>query len=213
MTFDSIDKAAARHAGEAGLSEPAITGASPIGDVEDIEDTDEDADDELSDDESSDDETAVMAAESDTETGYFGFFGLPRELRDMIYKQDCLWEHELLQMDEYFDPVTKVVRLRTSLLLVNHQMHDEYKEQCEDQQVLRMRDHCDFDQYIAEPYLKRQVCLWELDMGAIDTNLSEVIRELDILFLPVPVGPEYGPATIHSHQALCQESLEGASQL
>jgi hypothetical protein len=71
----------------------------------------------------------------------FGFFGLPLELRDRIYDHSMLLEDEQLPERSARVFKTKIRKLRTSLLLVSRQFHDEYRKICASQQVLYMEDH------------------------------------------------------------------------
>lgn len=99
-------------------------------DSEDGKDADKSGNgDEEDHDSSSTDE--VVDAEPEPPASYFDFFGLPRELRNMIYEQPCmLVEQTLAPINEVRGDVF-AVKPRESLLLVNHQFKSEYMESCE----------------------------------------------------------------------------------
>lgn len=81
------------------------------------------------------------ATSSNGSEGVFDFFGLPRELRDKIYEQPVLMEHQRLPVDTGEDFLMKAKKLRTSLLLICHQFKREYSERCDKQQMLCLRDY------------------------------------------------------------------------
>lgn len=87
--------------------------------------------------------SSVPASANDS-TRFFDFFGLPRELRDKIYEQPALFEHQNLHTHDGERFHTNAKRLDTSLLLVSRQFHYEYSDRCADQQMLCLRDYPDF---------------------------------------------------------------------
>lgn len=93
--------------------------------------------------------TSSIAATGDN-SKVFNFFGLPRELRDKIYEQPTLVEHEKLtpfaNQDTCF--LLKAKKLRTSLLLINRQFKQEYGERCSGQQVLCLKNCTDATEYV-----------------------------------------------------------------
>lgn len=77
------------------------------------------------------DEAVDVALESTTR--YFDFFGLPRELRNMVYNQPAMLEEKTLRPpDSPYNAEDSFVRKpRSSLLLVNRQFCVEYRESCD----------------------------------------------------------------------------------
>lgn len=96
---------------------------------------------ELTVSESTTSEGSSKTTAQDASPPYFDFFGLPRELRDKIYEQPVLFERDWVpdRHDLHFE--LEVRKLRTSLLLVDRQFHNEYRERCEAHQVLYVQDH------------------------------------------------------------------------
>ena len=78
--------------------------------------------------------SATSSSKSTTKahgTGYFDFFGLPPEIRDMIYDLPQMLDHET-PLSYYDDgwPKMAATKPRTSLLMVNSQFSSEYEKRC-----------------------------------------------------------------------------------
>jgi hypothetical protein len=109
----------------------------------DSDDADEDSGSHA-DDRISSDDGMVSDAGPEQPASYFDFFGLPLEIRDMVYDQPQLLVYEriidnrgLQHMGPYYMEATKA---DPSLLLVNHQFGSEYKKRCEERSGLSMSD-------------------------------------------------------------------------
>ena len=131
--------------------------------------------------------TAIV---SNSNTRYFDFFGLPRELRDKIYEEPALFEYEQLPATNQYDWITKAKKLRTSLLRVSRQFRDEYTERCASKQVLYMRDHCSFvgsEAVLSSPDRARS---WVIEFYVVANG--RIIEDLEMLkdFLALWATPD-----------------------
>jgi hypothetical protein len=83
----------------------------------------------------------VSDAEPEQPAGYFDFFGLPLELREMIYDQAQLFETQTVVSNCGIYP-THIAADRpcSSLLLVSKQFGSEYKRRCEGRAGLSVAD-------------------------------------------------------------------------
>lgn len=99
----------------------------------------------------------------------FNFFGLPRELRDKIYEQPTLVEHEKLTPFANDDTcfLMKAKKLRTSLLLINRQFKREYGERCSGKQVLCLKDHPDVSEYVEVVPALNKAQYWHIDYSVV----------------------------------------------
>jgi hypothetical protein len=82
---------------------------------------------------------------------YFNWFGLSREIRDMIYEQPCLLEDKVIceqrekrDDDNYYDDLARRVRMvatkpRVNMRLVSKRFAREYSERCASQNKLFVR--------------------------------------------------------------------------
>jgi hypothetical protein len=130
-----------------------------------------------------------LPASANDSTRFFDFFGLPRELRDKIYEQPVLFEYEHLPTNGQDDLISKVKKLRTSLLQMSRQFRDEYTERCAGQQVLCMRDHCQFwADHTLLPSPNR-ACFWAIEYFVMPHN---TLHDLMMLkeFLNLRAGPD-----------------------
>lgn len=143
-----------------------------------------------------------VANNSDRPFQYFNFFGLSRELRDMIYDQPCMLDDTVLGGDD-FDGVmgdgnlvhVAATKPRVFMCLVNKKFSTEYGERCEGRKKPFVRS-CQFT--ILENHTK----LWP----------AEAVKQADILqlhvgewsfggYLPV-VGPNTSSAPLRALQEL-----------
>jgi hypothetical protein len=106
--------------------------------------------------------SSAVEAPTDT-THIFDFFGLPPELREFIYQQRVLLEIEQLPERSTRDFKSKIRKLRTSLLLVSRQFHDEYRKICASEQVLYMEDHPWMSGFLAHLQWPHKASVWVMD--------------------------------------------------
>lgn len=83
-----------------------------------------------------------VEATSTEPTKFFNFFGLPRELRDMIYNQPGLFAENLYCRGSAYGPKMTVRKPSTSMLLVNRQFSREYNQSAQDEVTL-LAKYCD----------------------------------------------------------------------
>lgn len=83
-----------------------------------------------------------MATPSYSRAGVFDFFGLPRELRDVIYDQETLTGTHCVAIDDAIDGVVELVTTvsLTNLLLVSRSFSDEYADRRQHLQIARLDD-------------------------------------------------------------------------
>lgn len=149
--------------------------------------------------------------------GVFNFFGLPRELRDRIYEEPILVEHQQLttfaNQDTCF--LMKAKKLRTSLLLVNRQFKREYSERCSGRQVLCLKNHSDASEYVEVVPALNKAQYWTIDYSVVcwRPDLFKVHYQISWLerFLSewIPLSPTLHSISIKLHlpMMLCVPEL------
>ena len=92
-----------------------------------------------------------VAKNSNEPVGFFPWYKLSCELRDMIYDQPCMLEDKIVceqrlkrDDDDYYDDLSRRVRAvatkpRVNLKLVSHQFGNEYSERCDGQKKFFVR--------------------------------------------------------------------------
>jgi hypothetical protein len=109
----------------------------------DSDNTDEDSSSDAKDKILSDDDV-VSDAEPEQPASYFDFFGLPLELREMIYDQPQLFETQTMLPSRVGYPFRMAAnKPDSSLLLVSKQFSSEYKRRCEGRVELSVADYID----------------------------------------------------------------------
>jgi hypothetical protein len=107
------------------------------------DDTDEDSGSDT-DDRISNGDDVVSDAGPEQPASYFDFFGLPLELRDMIYDQPQLFETQTMLPSRKGYPFRMAAnKPDSSLLLVSKQFSSEYKRRCEGRVELSVADYID----------------------------------------------------------------------
>lgn len=156
--------------------------------------------------------TSLTSATNDNNR-VFDFFGLPRELRDKIYDQPTLLEHQQLPAlgSDGINFLMKAKKLRTSLLLINRQFEREYRERCSGRQALCLQhypgtiDHID-----AFPAL-RKARNWNIDFSIVrrdsDSDSIEASGQIESLgqFL-CRWAPRSYTFTLDKHQGISADS-------
>lgn len=155
-------------------------GDDSAGDGDD--DNSDNSDDSDSDDSDNDDDPATENAKRDTlsanANAYFDFFGLPREMRDMIYKQPGMLEEQIFEMQprtrhDFWDiPSSLCASLlttahpRTSLLLVSRQFNKEYRSSYKDQLEFSIRERRDgFDVNSEPPAILEKANIFKVEVA------------------------------------------------
>ena len=92
-----------------------------------------------------------VAKDTGKPADYFNWFGLSREIRDMIYEQPCLLEDKVIceqrekrDDDNYYDDLARRVHMvatkpRVNMRLVSKRFAREYSERCASQNKLFVR--------------------------------------------------------------------------
>jgi hypothetical protein len=129
-------------------------------DEKDTENEDQDTNGD-SDERDSGDADATSDSENNQAPSYFEFFGLPPEIRDMIYDQSQMLDQEtplrhhadILDLD-YPSNQMAFTKPYTSLLLVNSQFSSEYAKRCEGRLGLFISDELEHLGWIWEDSLQ-----------------------------------------------------------